>query len=81
MSTIHEVLGELRATALDQRDKGDRFERLIASYLRSDPEWTARFEQVWLWPEWPGRQGRPDTGIDLVAKNRDRAHPARRNGG
>ncbi len=72
MSTIHEVLGELRATALDQRDKGDRFERLIASYLRSDPEWTARFEEVWLWPEWPGRQGRPDTGIDLVAKNRDR---------
>lgn len=70
--TIHEVLGELRGTALDQRDKGDKFERLIASYLRNDPEWTARFSDVWLWSEWPGRHGRPDTGIDLVAANRDR---------
>ena len=54
-------------TALDERDKGDKFERLIAAYLRNDPEWTARFSDVWLWSEWPGRDGRPDTGIDLVA--------------
>ncbi|WP_328990330.1 DEAD/DEAH box helicase family protein [Kribbella sp. NBC_01245] len=72
MVTIHEVLEQLRATALDERDKGDKFERLVASYLRSDPEWTARFSEVWLWSQWPGRQGRPDTGIDLVAANRDR---------
>jgi predicted helicase len=26
---------------------------------------------VWLWSEWPGRDRRPDTGIDLVAKERD----------
>jgi predicted helicase len=71
-ATIHEVLSDLRETALDQRDKGDRFERLIAAYLREDPEWTARFSDVWLWSEWPGREGRPDTGIDIVAKNRDR---------
>lgn len=70
--TIHQVLGDLRGTALDQRDKGDKFERLIASYLRNDPEWTARFSDVWLWSDWPGRHGRPDTGIDLVAANRDR---------
>lgn len=70
--TIHEVLGDLRGAALDERDKGDKFERLIAAYLRNDPEWTTRFSDVWLWSEWPGRNGRPDTGIDLVAKNRDR---------
>jgi len=70
--TIHELLGELRETALDERDKGDKFERLIQSYLRNDPEWSARFSDVWLWSEWPGRRGRPDTGIDLVAANRDR---------
>ena len=39
--TIHEVLGDLRAPALDERDKGDKFERLIQTYLRNDPEWTA----------------------------------------
>jgi len=70
--TIHELLGELRASALDERDKGDKFERLIQAYLLSDPEWTARFSDVWMWSEWPGRKGRPDTGIDLVAANRDR---------
>ncbi|MCM3516245.1 type ISP restriction/modification enzyme [Nocardioides sp. P86] len=70
--TIHEVLGGLRETALDTRDKGDRFERLVLNLLRTEKEWTTRFSEVWLWKDWPGRNGRPDTGIDLVAKHRDR---------
>lgn len=69
--TIHELLDDLRSVSLDERDKGDRFERLIKAYLSSEPEWTARFDQVWLWKEWPGRGNRPDTGIDLVAERRD----------
>lgn len=69
--TIHTVLDRLRETALDERDKGDKFERLIQAYLRSDPEWTSRFTDVWRWTDWPGRAGRPDTGIDLVAAGVD----------
>jgi predicted helicase len=69
--TIYEVLEDLRSAALDERDKGDKFERLVRTYLLNDPEWSARFSDVWLWSEWPGREGRPDTGIDLVAANRD----------
>jgi predicted helicase len=69
--TIHEVLGELRASALDERDKGDKFERLVQSFLRTDPEWTAKFDDVWTWTEWPERGTRTDTGIDLVAKVRE----------
>ena len=69
--TIHEVLGDLRASALDQRDKGDKFERLVQSFLRTDPEWTAKFEDVWTWTDWPLRGTRSDTGIDLVAKVRE----------
>jgi len=68
-TSIHELLDDLRAGALDERDKGDKFERLIRAYLTTDPEWTARFSDVWLWSEWPGRSGQPDTGIDLVAAN------------
>ena len=56
---------------MDERDKGDKFERLITTYLLNDPEWAARLSDVWLWTEWPGRQGRPDTGIDLVAALRE----------
>ncbi len=51
--------------------RGDRFERLIAAYLRTEVTWADRFSEVWLWMDWPGRQGRPDTGIDLVAEERD----------
>ncbi len=69
--TIHEVLDELRASALDERDKGDKFERLMQGYFRTDPQWAQQFSDVWLWSEWPGRAGKPDTGIDLVAQERD----------
>ncbi|MFC7571463.1 restriction endonuclease [Klenkia terrae] len=69
--TIHTVLDRLRSEALDERDKGSKFERLIRAYLTSDPEWKSRFSDVWLWSDWPERAGRPDTGIDLVAANAD----------
>lgn len=35
--TIHDVLRELRESALDTGDLGDRFERLMKSYLLADP--------------------------------------------
>lgn len=69
--TIHELLADLRSRSLDERDKGEKFERLIKAYLSTDPEWTSKFENVWLWSEWPGRGPRTDTGIDLVAERRD----------
>ncbi len=70
MTTIYEVLDSLRASALDERDKGDKFERLVNAFLETDPEWVQRFSSVVPWMEWEGRHGIPDIGIDLVAKNR-----------
>ena len=67
-TTIHEILDELHTSSTDERDKGDKFERLMAAYLQTDVSWTDRFSRVWLWSDWPGRRGRPDTGIDLVAQ-------------
>ena len=37
MTTIHAILDDLARTATDARDKGDKFERLMAAYLRTDP--------------------------------------------
>ncbi|MEJ8282087.1 DEAD/DEAH box helicase [Pseudonocardia spirodelae] len=68
--TIQGLLDDLRETALDERDKGDRFERLVQAYMRTDPVWSAQFENVWLWSEWPARDRKRDTGIDLVAEER-----------
>ncbi|MHB8447717.1 MAG: restriction endonuclease, partial [Rudaea sp.] len=72
MSTsIHNILEEFRQAARDKRDLGDKFERLFANYLVTEPFYRDRFGQVWMWSEWPGRGKRPDTGIDLVAEERD----------
>lgn len=70
-TSIQELLGELNSFSVSGRDKGDKFERLIAAYLRTDSSWSSRFGKVWLWSEWPGRDGKPDTGIDLVAQERE----------
>src|SRR5487761_2801304 len=68
--TVHDVLDELRGSAWDERDKGDRFERLIAAYMRTDPLYVQKYDEVWRWSDWPDRNSRPDTGIDLVARDR-----------
>ncbi len=70
MTTIHDILSEFREAATSNRDMGDKFERLIATYLITDPLQAERFSDVWLWSEWPDRGNQPDTGIDLVAKER-----------
>ena len=65
------ILAQLRAEAVSEADKGKRFERLMKRYFEIDPLYRGRFEKVWLWNEWPGRASRPDTGVDLVAQERD----------
>src|SRR5690554_5705007 len=62
---VVELLEQLASAALDSRDKGDKLERLMKSYLRTDPMYAAKYSDVWLWKEWPGRGSQPDTGIDL----------------
>lgn len=62
------LLDRLYFGALDQRDKGNKFERLMRSYLMTDPAWASQFTHVWLWPEYPDRNGRIDIGVDLVAQ-------------
>lgn len=66
---IHELLDRLRQEAFSNRDLGDKFERLFATYLVTDPIYADQFDAVWLWSEWPLRWG-ADTGIDLVARER-----------
>ncbi|KAB2957269.1 MAG: DEAD/DEAH box helicase, partial [Thermoanaerobaculia bacterium] len=70
MPSIHEILAEFRDAAAGKRDMGDKFERLFAGYLVTEPQYKERFQNVWLWSEWPGRGKKVDTGIDLVAEER-----------
>lgn len=68
--SIHDILEQFREDARNNRDLGDKFEKLIASYLKKDPLYAELYSDVWLWSEWPRRGNKPDTGIDLVAQER-----------
>lgn len=70
MTSIHDILDELRSVAYDERDKGTRFEKLMRSYLLVEPQYYELYDELWLWKDYPNRNGRTDTGIDLVARAR-----------
>ena len=71
MPHFADALTLLRDRATDMFGMGRSFERLMKSALLQEPViWGQRFTQVWMWDEWPGRDGQ-DAGIDLVAEERD----------
>ncbi|MCF8341359.1 MAG: DEAD/DEAH box helicase family protein [Chitinophagaceae bacterium] len=67
--SFNKILEKYRKISFSERDKGNRFERLIQAYLLTDPKYAYQFKKVWLWNEFPGKKdlGGSDTGIDLVA--------------
>ena len=67
--TFNSILEKYRKISFSERDKGDRFERLMKAYLQTEPKYSNRFKKVWLWDEFPSKNdlGGSDTGIDLVA--------------
>jgi predicted helicase len=66
--TFQKILDKYRKYSYSERDKGDRFERLMQAYLETDPKYAYLFKRVWLWKDFPGRKdfGGQDVGIDLV---------------
>ena len=70
MVTLKDILNKFAVTSFTQKEKGTQFERLMQSWLKTDPRYANLFSEVWLWEEFPGRKdfGGKDTGIDLVAK-------------
>jgi predicted helicase len=66
---FQKILDKYRKIAFSERDKGDRFERLMQAYLKTDPKYSNLLKNVWMWNEFPGKLdlGGGDTGIDLVA--------------
>lgn len=68
---ISRILDEIRKTSSSEKEKGDKFEKLMLQFFKKEPTYSAQFKNVWLWSNWPGNKGLPDTGIDLVAENID----------
>ena len=67
--TFKEVLEKYRSISFTEKEKGTKFERLMRSWLLTDPRYE-RLTQVWMWNDFPSKSdfGGKDIGIDLVAK-------------
>ncbi len=69
MGSISDVLAALRQ-APSNVDRGTLFEQLMVRYFQLDPALAQQYDHVCRWIDWDGRDGKPDTGIDLVARER-----------
>ena len=67
MKSVSDLLDEIRQRSTSVQQKGFRFEKLMQVALKQHPEYMDRFSTVYLWEEWPGRDG-GDIGIDIVAQ-------------
>lgn len=68
---LDKLLTEFRELSDSQRAKGNYLEELARHYLQLEPVWADQFENVWLWKDWPRRNGAKDTGADLIAETHD----------
>ncbi|MYA38280.1 MAG: DEAD/DEAH box helicase [Acidimicrobiia bacterium] len=67
MPHLAEALDRLRADHTGNYQRGRSFERLIRNAFLVNPQYRDRFENLWMWSEWPDAPG-GDTGIDLVGE-------------
>ena len=69
-SSFTSIFDQLRqlGESHSQKQKGTSFEKLCLRFLQEEPVFRERFSQVWLWMDWPHRNGKQDQGIDLVAQ-------------
>ena len=59
--SFSDILAKYRIVSFSERDKGERFERLMQAFLKTAPLYAGIFEHVWLWGTFPARQS---TAID-----------------
>lgn len=73
--TFDQIIDKYRENSTSERDKGDKFERLMQAYLLTKPTYKSLLTDVWLWSDFPYKDqfgtGGKDTGIDLVCRTHD----------
>ncbi|MDB9710273.1 DEAD/DEAH box helicase family protein [Salibacteraceae bacterium] len=71
---------EEKLTSLNNKEKGDYFERLTQYYFNLDPRLSSYYDSIWLLSELPEKEraylGIPsqDLGIDIIAKTGEEYH-------
>ena len=71
VSSFEEVLQVLDEKSPNNAKKGEVFEKLVLSFLRTNPKHKSMFEIVKPWREWSKKPSPRDIGIDLIACRRE----------
>ena len=71
--SLDKILEKYRLNSTSEKDKGDKFERLIQAFFKSDSLYRDDFVSVDLWKDFKYKQqfGDIDLGIDLVGYTKD----------
>ena len=73
--TFEEIISKYRENSTSERNKGDKFEKLMKAYLLTKPVYRNLLSDVWLWSEFPYKDqfgtGGKDTGIDLACRTHE----------
>ncbi|ADK28351.2 DEAD/DEAH box helicase [Corynebacterium pseudotuberculosis] len=70
MASFEQVLDQLRDNQ-PQGKYGIAFEKLMVNFFRMAPTLAEQFDEVSRWGDWRYNGGKPDTGIDIVAKRKE----------
>lgn len=73
MATFDELVNQIDENLDKQRDRGTAFEKMVVAYLKNEPAYKQKFEDVWMLNEVPAKYeiSKRDTGVDIVAKDYD----------
>ena len=69
--TVEEVFDRIVSESVNTSDQGTAWERAVKFFFENDPAYADRFDGVWMWADAPTNPGKHDTGIDLVARERE----------
>ena len=73
--SFEQIIEKYRENSTSERNKGDKFERLMQAYLLTKPTYKNLLSDVWLWSDFPYKNqfgtGGKDTGIDLVCRTHE----------
>lgn len=73
MATFEELIEQVNDNLDKQRDRGTAFEKMVVAYLKNEPTYKQKYEDVWMLNEVPEEYhiSKKDTGVDIVAKDYD----------
>ena len=70
MTPLRRILDKFKKSSVNTVEQGAKFEKLTKFFLENDNRYKDRFSKVWLWKNFPENEGKIDTGIDIVAKEK-----------